>query len=49
VWHLPLVLVLAMAHKKGLWDGVVRGIKGVLGYPDGEEDEWEWVDEDEEV
>jgi protoheme IX farnesyltransferase len=47
VWHLPLVLVLAMAHKKGLWNGVVRGLRGVLGYPDGEEDEWEWVDEDE--
>ncbi|CAD0110385.1 unnamed protein product [Aureobasidium uvarum] len=46
VWHLPLVLVLAMAHKKGLWDGVARGVKGMLGYPD-EEDEWEWVDEDE--
>ena len=47
VWHLPIVLVLAMAHKKGLWDGVVRGVRGVLGYPDGDEDEWEWVDEDE--
>lgn len=22
VWHLPVVMVLAMAHKKGLWDGV---------------------------
>ncbi|THZ13718.1 UbiA prenyltransferase [Aureobasidium pullulans] len=47
VWHLPLVLVLAMAHKKGLWDGVYRSVKGLLGYPDDEEDEWEWVDEDE--
>ncbi|KAI9834638.1 MAG: Protoheme IX farnesyltransferase, mitochondrial [Phylliscum demangeonii] len=22
VWHLPVILVLAMAHKKGLWDGL---------------------------
>ncbi|KAG9944483.1 protoheme IX farnesyltransferase, partial [Aureobasidium melanogenum] len=48
VWHLPLVLVLAMAHKKGLWDGVVRSFKGVLGLADDDDDEeWEWVDEDE--
>jgi protoheme IX farnesyltransferase len=38
---------LAMAHKKGLWDGVVRSLRGLLGYPDEGEDEWEWVDEDE--
>ena len=24
VWHLPVVMVLAMAHKKGLWEGVWR-------------------------
>jgi protoheme IX farnesyltransferase len=47
VWHLPIVLVLAMAHKKGLWDGVVRGVRRVMGYPDAEDEEWEWVDEDE--
>lgn len=46
VWHLPIVLVLAMAHKKGLWDGVARKVKGALGYVEIEE-EWEWVDEDE--
>ena len=25
VWHLPLVLVLAMVHKKGLWERFVKG------------------------
>jgi len=25
VWHLPLVLVLAMVHKRGLWERFVRG------------------------
>ncbi|KAI5199778.1 UbiA prenyltransferase [Aureobasidium subglaciale] len=47
VWHLPIVLVLALLHKKGLWDGVVRSAKHILGLGDGEEeDEWEWVDEE---
>ncbi|KAK8195836.1 Protoheme IX farnesyltransferase, mitochondrial [Zalaria obscura] len=36
VWHLPIVLVLAMVHKKGLWDGVWNGLVGT-----GEEEEWE--------
>lgn len=44
VWHLPIVLVLAMAQKKGLWEGVWRGL---VGTPEGE-DEWEYDDEDEE-
>ena len=26
VWHLPIVLVLAMAHKKGLWERLLGGI-----------------------
>ena len=26
VWHLPIVLVLAMAHKKGLWKRVAHGV-----------------------
>ena len=26
VWHLPIVLVLAMAHKKGLWDRLLGSI-----------------------
>ncbi len=26
VWHLPVIMVLAMAHKKGLWEGMWRWI-----------------------
>ncbi|KAL8655508.1 MAG: hypothetical protein Q9226_003019 [Calogaya cf. arnoldii] len=28
VWHLPVVMVLAMAHKKGLWEGVWQRLNG---------------------
>jgi protoheme IX farnesyltransferase len=28
VWHLPVLMVLAMAHKKGLWDGTARWFVG---------------------
>ena len=28
VWHLPLIMVLAMAHKKGLWEGMWRSVTG---------------------
>ena len=28
VWHLPVIMVLAMAHKKGLWEGVWRRVVG---------------------
>lgn len=41
VWHLPIVLVLAMVHKKGLWDRFVNG-----GF--GEEELYEYVHELEE-
>ncbi|KAI9782545.1 MAG: Protoheme IX farnesyltransferase, mitochondrial [Peltula sp. TS41687] len=41
VWHLPVVLVLAMAHKKGLWDGVWVSLMG--------DDRLQEYDEDEEV
>jgi protoheme IX farnesyltransferase len=37
VWQLPIVLVLAMVQKKGLW---MRIYRGVLGEPE-LEDEWE--------
>ncbi|KAK6347346.1 Protoheme IX farnesyltransferase, mitochondrial [Orbilia brochopaga] len=37
VWHLPALLVLAMAHKKGLWAGVLERVWG--GEQDEEEDE----------
>ena len=44
VWHLPGLMVLAMAHKKGLWVGVWRGVVG-----QGEEEEDLDEDEDERV
>ncbi|KAL8816745.1 MAG: hypothetical protein Q9223_004298 [Gallowayella weberi] len=28
VWHLPVVMVLAMAHKQGLWEGVWQRLNG---------------------
>lgn len=40
VWQLPIVLVLAMLQKKGLWERVWRSVVG-------EEDGEEWEDEDE--
>ncbi|KAF3314721.1 Protoheme IX farnesyltransferase, mitochondrial [Orbilia oligospora] len=42
VWHLPGLLVLAMAHKKGLWKGVWRWVSG--GGEEDEEDEDEGYD-----
>ncbi|ORX92497.1 protoheme IX farnesyltransferase mitochondrial precursor [Clohesyomyces aquaticus] len=36
VWHLPIVMVLAMAQKKGLMERVWRSI---VGYPEEEDDE----------
>lgn len=41
VWHLPVIMVLALAQKKGMWGRVWRSI---MGEPE-DEDEWE---EDEE-
>ena len=41
VWHLPVVMVLAMVHKKGLWEGMWNRVAG----DDLDEDMWE----DEEV
>ncbi|KAI9650651.1 Protoheme IX farnesyltransferase, mitochondrial [Ciborinia camelliae] len=48
VWHLPVVLVLAMVEKKGLWSRILSAVFGqrVL---DGEDEEWEYVDEDEDI
>ncbi|KAK8184159.1 UbiA prenyltransferase family-domain-containing protein [Phyllosticta citribraziliensis] len=45
VWHLPIVLVLAMAHKKGLWERVWRSVTGRSASEEDEEAYWE----DEEV
>ena len=41
VWHLPVIMVLAMAHKKGLWEGILKRVIG-----DGDEEEV-WLEEDE--
>ncbi|MCJ1485941.1 Protoheme IX farnesyltransferase, mitochondrial [Schaereria dolodes] len=34
VWHLPVMMVLAMGHKKGLWEGIWRRIVGEEGDDD---------------
>ncbi|KAI4175962.1 MAG: hypothetical protein LQ343_001244 [Gyalolechia ehrenbergii] len=41
VWHLPVIMVLAMAHKKGLWEGIWQRLDGRAA-----EDEL-WMDEEE--
>ncbi|KAF2641662.1 heme a biosynthesis protein-like protein [Massarina eburnea CBS 473.64] len=46
VWHLPIVMVLAMAQKKGLGERVYRGIFGYAG--DGDDGLYYEVDEEEE-
>lgn len=45
VWHLPVVMVLALAQKKGMWQRVWRS---VMGEPlvDGEDEDGEWEDEE---
>jgi protoheme IX farnesyltransferase len=43
VWHLPVVMVLAMVEKKGMWGRIWRA---VVGEPE-LDDEDEWVEEDE--
>jgi protoheme IX farnesyltransferase len=47
VWHLPVVMVLALLQKKGMWGRVWRS---VMGEPDEEEEEDDegWVYEDDE-
>ncbi|KAK6329795.1 Protoheme IX farnesyltransferase, mitochondrial [Orbilia blumenaviensis] len=46
VWHLPALLVLAMAHKKGLWEGVWRWVsgRGVILDEDEDDDQEEGYD-----
>ena len=41
VWHLPVVMVLAMVHKRGLWEGVWKRLDGES------EDQELWLDEEE--
>jgi protoheme IX farnesyltransferase len=43
VWHLPVVLVLAMVEKKGMWQRVWRA---AFGEPDLWDDEWDEEEED---
>lgn len=45
VWHLPVVMILAMVEKKGLWQRVWRA---AFGQPLLDEDEEEWEDDEEE-
>jgi protoheme IX farnesyltransferase len=45
VWHLPVVMILAMVEKKGMWQRVWRA---VMGEPMLDEDEEDWLEEDEE-
>lgn len=43
VWHLPVVMGLALLQKKGVWQRVWRS---VVGEPE-DEDEWEFVEDEE--
>lgn len=45
VWHLPVVMGLALLQKKGLWQ---RVWKSVVGEPE-DEDEWEILEDEDEV
>jgi protoheme IX farnesyltransferase len=42
VWHLPVVMVLALGQKKGMWGRVWRAVFGEPGW----EDEEDWDDDD---
>ena len=48
VWHLPVVMILAMVEKKGMWQRVWKGIFGDEGDEEWEDEDEEWEDEDEE-
>ncbi|MCJ1453455.1 Protoheme IX farnesyltransferase, mitochondrial [Mycoblastus sanguinarius] len=41
VWHLPVVMVLAMVHKKGLWEGIWKRLNGEI-----DEDEDAWMEDE---
>lgn len=40
VWHLPVIMVLAMAHKKGFWEAIWQRLDGHAA-----EEDW-WMDEE---
>ncbi|KAK3317775.1 UbiA prenyltransferase family [Cercophora scortea] len=42
VWHLPVVMVLALAQKKGMWGRVWRSVTGEPHEDDEEDDDGEW-------
>ena len=44
VWHLPVVMVLAMVHKKGLWEGIWKSAVGEEERESEEDDIWEKED-----
>ncbi|KAN0092061.1 UbiA prenyltransferase family domain containing protein [Hyaloscypha variabilis] len=46
VWHLPVVMILAMVEKKGMWQRVWRA---AMGQPDLDEEDWLEEDEEEAV
>ena len=46
VWHLPVVMVLALAQKKGMWGRVWRSIVGEPDLDDEDDNDIEWIDED---
>lgn len=47
VWHLPVIMVLALVQKKGMWGRVWRSIVGDEQLEDDEfEDDGEWEDEE---
>ncbi|KAI2622306.1 mitochondria protoheme IX farnesyltransferase [Hypoxylon sp. NC1633] len=44
VWHLPVIMVLALVQKKGMWGRVWRSIVGEPDFED--EDDEDWIAED---
>ncbi|KAI1074824.1 mitochondria protoheme IX farnesyltransferase [Whalleya microplaca] len=49
VWHLPVIMVLALVQKKGMWGRVWRSVVGEADAEDEDEDEDDWpIDEEEE-
>ncbi|KAI1638361.1 UbiA prenyltransferase family-domain-containing protein [Biscogniauxia mediterranea] len=46
VWHLPVVLVLALVQKKGMWSRVWRSVVGEPDLEEEEDDEGDWFEED---
>ncbi len=44
VWHLPVVMVLAMVHKQGLWERIWKSVMGEE--QNGAEEDYIWDEED---